>query len=105
MSNPTPSFSIGIYGPDLSRETERHGCGLWQAGLAASVTFAGGTPVVLGDEAGRNWEDQLATLHGLVLTGHDKAPRRLGAEAEALCQWCHEHRLPILAIDHGLHVL
>jgi gamma-glutamyl-gamma-aminobutyrate hydrolase PuuD len=105
MSDTIPTHSIGIYGPDLSKSTERHGCGLWQAGLAASVAFAGGIPVVLGDEAGRNWEDQLATLHGLVLTGHDKAVKRLSAEAEALCQWCHEHRLPLLAIDHGLHIL
>jgi gamma-glutamyl-gamma-aminobutyrate hydrolase PuuD len=105
MSNHTPTLCIGVYGPDPSRKTERHGCGLWPAGLAASLTAAGADSVVLGDEAGRNWEDLLPTLHGVVVAGHDSAVRRQVAEAEALCQWCHDHKLPLLAIDHGMHQL
>ncbi len=105
MPDAAPSISIGYYGPDPSRLDERHGCGLWSAGLAASITAAGALPVALGDEAGRNWEDNLATIHGVVLIGHDLATRRNIAEAEELCRWCHEHSLPLLAIDHGMQML
>jgi putative glutamine amidotransferase len=105
MATLTPTVRIGIYGSDCTRTPEKHGCGLWPAGIPASITAAGGAPVVLGDDAGRNWEDLLPTIEGVVVTGHDLAVRRNVAEAEALCQWCREHRLPLLAIDHGVHHL
>jgi putative glutamine amidotransferase len=104
MANASPSIRIGIYGPNDSRR-ERHGCGLWPAGIAPSITAADGIPVPLGESADRPWEELLDGVQGVVLAAHDHTSRRSGAEAEALCQWCAERQFPLLAIDHGLHAL
>ena len=105
MSNRPPAVRIGIYGSDERRGNERHGCGLWPAGVAASLTFAEATPVPLTRTAGRSWDEILDGLHGVVLSGHDSDARRQPAEGEQLCLWCREHRFPLLGIDHGLHLL
>jgi gamma-glutamyl-gamma-aminobutyrate hydrolase PuuD len=99
------TIRIGIYGPDCSQAAERHGCGLWPAGIAASVNAAEATPIQLPTRSRSGWEDILEGLHGLVLTGHDKSTKSYSAEAEEICSLCHEHKLPLLAIDHGLHAL
>jgi putative glutamine amidotransferase len=104
MASPTPRVRVGIYGPELGAG-ERHGCGLWPAGIAASLTVAESVPVHLPDVGDRSWDEALDGLHGVVLTGHDAAGRRQPSEAEALCAWCHNHSFPLLAIDHGLHLL
>jgi putative glutamine amidotransferase len=104
MPGLTPSIRIGIYGPDGSARNERHGCGLWPAGIAACLTAAEAHPVPL-EPAGRCWDDLLEGLHGVVLSGHDNAGRRQAAEGEELVAWCHDHKLPLLGIDHGLHAL
>jgi putative glutamine amidotransferase len=83
---------------------ERHGCGLWPAGLASCLTAAEAIPVSLRD-CGDDWDEALDDLHGVILAGHDGAPRYPITEAEDLCAWCHDHKLPLLGIDHGLHVL
>jgi putative glutamine amidotransferase len=106
MASPSPSIRIGIYGSDCSSPTERHGCRLWPAGLAASLTAAEAEPVPLRRPSGRtNWDDLLDGLHGLVLAGHDEALRRQDADFEEMVGWCRENRLPLLGIDHGLHLL
>jgi hypothetical protein len=105
MSKNTPLLRVGVYGEDYPSGRARHGCGLWPAGVAATLTAAEAEPVVLRDPRGRSWDDLLDGLHGLVLTGHDAALRRNDAEAEELVAWCHDHKLPLLGIDHGLHVL
>jgi putative glutamine amidotransferase len=104
MANRPPSIRVGIYGRDDS-SGERHGCGLWPAGVAACITAAEGLPVFLTHTAERAWDEVLDGVHGVVVSGHDQGGRRPVAEAEALCLWCHEHTIPFLGIDHGLHVL
>jgi putative glutamine amidotransferase len=104
MANRPPPVRIGIYGRDESAG-ERHGCGLWPAGVAASITAAEGTPVFLSETAGRPWDEVLDGVHAVVLAGHDQGRRRPVAEAEALCLWCHDHTVPFLGIDHGMHHL
>lgn len=104
MAAQPPVIRIGIYGPDLGAG-ERHGCGLWPAGVSASITAADGVPVTLPDECETSWAEVLENIHGVVIVGHDKHPRRHVTEAEALVSWCHDHDVPVLAIDHGLHVL
>ncbi len=99
-----PTIRIGIYGPDPT-SGEKHGCGLWPAGVAASVTVAEGTPVALPEETERSWGEVLEEVHGVVIVGHDQDSRRHVLEAEALVSWCHDHNVPVLAIDHGLHIL
>jgi putative glutamine amidotransferase len=105
MSTSTPPIRIAIYGQDDIWGQERHGCGLWAAGIPACLTAANAEPVPLHDTADRPWADVLDGLHGVVLSGHDNGTRRQMAEAEELCQWCREHHFPILGIDHGLHWL
>jgi putative glutamine amidotransferase len=105
MANRTPTLRIGIFGHDCSSPAERHGCGLWQAGVAACLAAADSVPVVLSEPDGRSWDDVLDGLSGVVLIGHDAGPRTQAAEAEELCAWCHNHQFPLLGIDHGMHLL
>jgi gamma-glutamyl-gamma-aminobutyrate hydrolase PuuD len=103
MSN-RPLLRIGIYGPDVSAG-EKNGCGLWPAGVAAAVTAAEASPEFLPEQAERSWGEILEGISGVVVIGHDYAPGRCILDAEALCTWCHDHNIPYLGIDHGLHIL
>jgi putative glutamine amidotransferase len=104
MAKP-PSIRIGVYGEDYPIGRERHGCGLWPAGIAASITACEAVPVLLGEPRGRSWDDLMDGLHGLILAGYDGSTRRQAAGGEQLCAWCHDHKMPILGIDHGLHII
>jgi len=104
MANQQPTIRIGIYGEDSSTIQERHGCGLWAAGVGSCLQAAEATAVRLTNTSSRSWDQLLAGLNGLVLTGHDTG-RQTAAEAESLCSWCHKNGLPLLAIDHGMHWL
>jgi putative glutamine amidotransferase len=105
MTTPTrPTVRIGIYGPDISAG-EKHGCGLWPAGVAAAITAAEAVPVFLPEQAERSWGEILEGISGVVVIGHDRATSRCVTDAEALCTWCHDHSMPFLGIDHGLHIL
>lgn len=105
-SRPSSAICVGIYGHDGAAARERHGCGLWLAGYAAAVTAAGATPVPLGEALpGRSFAEALGGLHGLVLAGSDKVTMKQYVQEERLAAWCRERRLPLLAVDHGLHVL
>lgn len=104
MAGERPPIRIGIYGPDLGTG-ERHGSRLWPAGVSASVTHAEGVPVLLPEENERSWGEILEQIQGVVVVGHDKDPRCHLVEAETLISWCHDHSVPVLAIDHGLHAL
>src|SRR5437763_14356171 len=82
MSSRPPAVRIAIYGHDPKRANERHGCGLWAAGIAACLTAAEAEPVPLGDLADRPWDEVLEGLQGVVLTGHDQG-RCQAAEASS----------------------
>jgi len=105
MSKASPLPRIGIYGSDEPAASVRTGCGLWPPGYAAAVATAGATPVVLEPPSRRRtWEDVLANLDGVVLAGTaetDPCPM----EQERVCECCRERRLPLLAVDGGLHAL
>ena len=105
MSKVSATIRIAIYGPDCAAKGERHGCNLWDAGMAACVTAAEGEPVWLAEAHGRRWDTVLEGFNGVVVTGSDESPRRNPAEVEALGHWCRDNNFPILAIDHGLHLM
>ena len=105
MSSNLPPVRVGIYGQDTTPKNERHGCGLWAAGYAASLEVAEATPVLLGDVAEDCWGEVLHDLQGVLIIGHDADARRGLTHAESLCQWCREHDIPLLAVDHGMHAL
>jgi putative glutamine amidotransferase len=105
MSSKTPSLRIGLYGHDITPATERHGCGLWMAGYAASVEASEAIPVPLPTEPEISWSEQLADVQGVVIFGHDGDASRLSVHAEALVKWCRENDFPVLGIDHGMHAL
>jgi putative glutamine amidotransferase len=101
------SLPIGIYGPDEADPQARHGCGLWPAGYAASVTAAGGQPVALDPEStdAASWAELLDGLSGVILVGSEHSSDQQLAEGGSLCEWCRKHHFPLLGIDRGLHVL
>jgi gamma-glutamyl-gamma-aminobutyrate hydrolase PuuD len=105
MSGRVTTLHIGVYGHDCPSARPRHGCGLWPAGVPAALTYAEAEPVNLPDPKGRPWADLMDGLDGVVLIGHDRDGGRNAADAEELVAWCHDHKMPILAIDRGLHVL
>jgi putative glutamine amidotransferase len=105
MVNRTPVVRVAIFGPDDARPGEKHGCGLWPAGVAACLTAADATPVPLTDCGDRDWDEVLEGVHGVVLSGSDADARRQAVEGEALCAWCRKHKLPLLGIDNGLLLL
>lgn len=105
MSSKLPPIRIGICGTDNTPAHERHGCGLWLAGYAASLQAADAVPVPLANVPDPSWGDLLGDLHGVLLIGHDGDGRRSAVQAEALCLWCREHDFPLLGVDHGMHFL
>jgi putative glutamine amidotransferase len=106
MAATPPPVHIGIYGPEENPHGEIRGCALWAPGYAAALTTAGATPVSLGNSRGnRDWGDLLDELHGIILTGSDTDTMRQVADGEALCHWCRDHEIPLLGVDHGLHML
>ena len=105
MSSKLPPLRIGIYGQDNTPANERHGCGLWMAGDAASLEVAEATPVWLGNVAEGCWGEVLQDVQGVLIVGHDGDARRSLTYAETLCLWCREHDFPLLGVDHGMHAL
>jgi putative glutamine amidotransferase len=105
MSGRATPIRVGIFGQDDVFGNERHGCGLWTAGIASCLTAAEAEPVFIAEVGDRSWDEVFDGLHGVVLSGHDSDGKRPTAEAEELCLWCNNHHFPILGIDHGLHLL
>jgi putative glutamine amidotransferase len=105
MSTSPLSPRIGIYGSDEVIGNQSRGCSLWPAGYGAIVNTAGGTPVSLRLPHGCSWDELLTEIDGVVFAENKTATSRHQAEEERLCEWCRELRLPLLAIDHGMHIL
>jgi gamma-glutamyl-gamma-aminobutyrate hydrolase PuuD len=63
-------------------------------------------PVLLDPHRARNsWSDLGRDVHGVVLAASDRTTTGALAAEEQLCLWCRDRAVPLLAIDHGLHVL
>ncbi len=105
MTTPAPSIRIGIFGHDINSPQQRHGCCLWNAGYASCVEACEAVPVPIIKERHQSWEQSLNDLHGVLIVGHDQGQRLSVTETESLCVWARENLFPILAVDHGLHLL
>jgi putative glutamine amidotransferase len=105
VSKNTPSFRIGIYGPDDSNNQPLKSFGLWAPGFAPAVTAAGGIPVPLQIVQGCSWDDILEAVDGVVFAESRATNARQQAAESRLCEWCQKHSLPFLGVDQGLHVL
>ena len=105
MSTSLPSPRLGVYGCERTANQPHRGCGLWAAGYDAVISAAGGTPVPLRPLPGRSWDELLENIDGVIFAESRAVPAPKQASEERLCEWCRELSLPLLAVDHGLHVL
>ncbi len=100
----TSTIKIGVYGPDRFNTDPKHGCGLWGAGLNASIIHAEAEPVRL-ETGPSTWNKFFKEVAGIVISGHDTQSKSNPAEMEELCQYVRKNKIPVLAIDHGMHLL
>jgi len=106
MSAIALSLRIAVFGSDDCDSSPGRGCGLWPTGYPAALTAAGAAPVSLDlQRASHRWAESLRDVHGVVLAGSDRMTASSLAAEEQLCLWCRERELPLLAVDHGMHVL
>ena len=103
FTEPSTSIRIAVYGSEIGQPGRN--IGLWASGYQGSIIAAGATPVFLKPAHGdRSWDEILEDAGGVVVCGFDRGPTKHG-DLESLCSWCRANRFPVLAIDHGLHVL
>ena len=106
FSTPNSSLRVAIYGVDEARQPAGRGCGLWPVGYAGAVAAAGATPVFLPPFAeGDSWKETLAGFDGVVLARSQGADESELAHEEAMCKYCRKYKVPLLAVDQGLHVM
>jgi putative glutamine amidotransferase len=106
MSALTPSIRIGICGSEQSPAAPPRCRGIWPVGYPGIVAAAGAEPVILERPIGkRSWNDVLRDIHGVVYSGPPAGTPGTYADEQSLCLHCRDRRLPVLAIDQGLHTL
>src|SRR5437660_590483 len=104
MSASTSSIRIGICGSEDVTSTGRRARGIWPVGYPGIVTAAGAEPVLLHRPTGRRtWGEVLRGIGGVVYAGPPSGASY--ADEQSLCLHCRDRRLPLLAIDQGLHTL
>ena len=82
------------------------GCRLWDVGYQSTLKAAGAEAVMLGTTPPRRgYKEWLSQVDGIVWTSTVEANGQASSEDIAFCQWCRKNRVPLLAIDHGLHAL
>ena len=89
MSSRASSIRIGIYGQDNVYGNEKHGCGLWPAGIASCLTASEAEPVMVTEVGDRSWDEVFDGIHGVVLSGFDADGRKLLGDQE-----------PVLTVGH-----
>ncbi len=96
---------IAVFGPESYFSDRKHGSGLWAAGIRSALQVAESEPILLGEVApSGTWENAFKGIDGVVLAGYDaKAPKAIDLEECILT--CRKMRLPVLAIDHGMHAM
>lgn len=102
----TSTTRIGIYGPEETGLNEPRSFALWPTGYTGAIKAAEAVPVFLPEKtADLSWNEILHEIDGVVIAqGHGNTPQHI-ADEEELVRFCHEHRIPLLAIDRGMHRL
>ncbi len=106
MATTPPLPRIGVFGMDEPATDGPRGCRLWEIGYESTLRAAGAEPIMLGTTPPRRgYKEWLSIVDGIVWTANTDNGGQATTEDVAFCQWCRKNRMPVLAIDHGLHVL
>lgn len=106
MAVPPPVPRIGVFGMDEPATDGPRGCRLWDVGYESTLKAAGAEPIMLGTTPPRRgFKEWLSVVDGIVWTSTVETGGQASPEDVAFCQWCRKNRVPLLAIDHGLHAL
>lgn len=106
MSAPVSPIRIGICGTEESAVASRRGRGIWPVGYPGIVAAAGAEPVILERPRDKGtWAEVLRGVHGVVFAGAPAGAPGSYADEQSLCLHCRDRRIPVLAIDQGLHTL
>lgn len=106
MNTPTPTFRIGIYGREEPGADEPRSFALWPVGYTGAVKAAEAIPVWLPEKnPDLSWNEILHEIDGVVFAQSLATTPEQLAEEEELARFCRTHRIPLLAIDSGLHVM
>src|SRR5262249_21834525 len=106
MFTSTSSTRIGIYGSEDPAANETRSFALWPIGYAGAVKAAEGIPVFLQKKTpDLSWKEILHEIDGVGFAGSFAITPEEAAEEESLPRFCRQHRIPLLAVDEGLHVL
>src|SRR5437016_1359978 len=106
MSVSLASIRIGVCGVEESLTAPERQRNFWPSGYPAIVAAAGAEPVVLGKPSGRRqWPEILREVHGVIYAGNKGGSTGTYADEQSLCLHCRDRKIPLLAIDHGLHTL
>ena len=82
------------------------GCRLWDIGYESALKAAGAEAVMLGSSPPRRgFKEWLSLVDGIVWTSTLEGGGQASSDDVAFCQWCRKNRVPLLAIDNGLHTL
>ena|SRR5579862_9537274 len=106
MSASLPTIRIGICGVQEAADVAKRQYSIWPIGYPGIVAAAGAEPVILTKPGGRrSWADILRDVHGVVYAGNGAGSAGTYADEQSLCLHCRDRKIPILAIDQGLHTL
>ena len=96
------AIRIGFCGAEEIVLPQQRQRGIWPVGYVGIVAAAGAEPVVLSmPSRRRTWTEILREVHGVVYSGNTRSY----ADEQSLCLHCRDRKIPMLAIDHGLHTL
>jgi putative glutamine amidotransferase len=106
MSVPHPTLRIGICGAEQAADPNKRQRNIWPVGYPGIVSAAGAEPVMLSKPTSRRqWAEILREVHGVVYAGNNGGSAGTYADEQSLCLHCRDRKIPILAIDQGLHTL
>jgi putative glutamine amidotransferase len=106
MLNSTPSIRIGIYGPEERGSNEPRSFALWPVGYTGAIKAAEAIPIFLPEKnPDLSWKEILHDIDGVVFAQSLARTPQQQAEEEEMVRLCREHRIPILGVDSGMHVI